>query len=221
MARVFRFRTLKSARFAVRLPHRLPHSRDRQHETRAGLVVSIQRSSVEAAPAVWDSRSCHGRRISVVVKTVAVPIVAATLGTAPTTSARPDDRRACRGVSGPILCLPLPRNWFSSVGPGGVGGRPASYLLAGSFRFPDDAATHEGTPPGPPHKVLISLDREASDLLARSPRGSRRFGQRSVRLEPRRAKPRLGRCVARVRSARWAIERIAVQPRYGCGSRAS
>ena len=114
---------------------------------------------VSAIPevAAWDSRPGHGRSFGVVVKRVALLIAAVTLGTALTSSAQPADRRTCRGVAGPALCLPLPRDWFSSVGPGVVAGRAAAYLLAGNFRFPDDAASHEGPPLVPPHKVLISI----------------------------------------------------------------
>jgi hypothetical protein len=64
---------------------------------------------------------------------------------------------ASRGNCGPVLCIPTPQGWFSSVGPGVVDFHPAAWLLAGNFWFPGDAAGHEGTPSVPPGKVLISI----------------------------------------------------------------
>ena len=58
---------------------------------------------------------------------------------------------------GPALCIQLPRGSSSSVGPGIADGRPAAWVLVGDFRFPADAATHEGSPSVPPGKVLISV----------------------------------------------------------------
>lgn len=120
-------------------------------------MVSNQKLARGAAVAALDSRPSHGRSIGEVVKRVALLIAAVALGIAPATSAQPADRRTCPGVSGPALCLPLPRGWFGSVGPGVVAGHPAAYLLAGNFRFSEGAATHEARPPVPPHKVLISI----------------------------------------------------------------
>jgi hypothetical protein len=63
----------------------------------------------------------------------------------------------CNGITGATLCLPLPSGWFGSVGSGISGHRPAAWLLAGDFRFPSDAASHEGLPSVPPHRVVISV----------------------------------------------------------------
>ena len=43
-----------------------------------------------------------------------------------------------------------------SVGFGHAGG-PAAWMLAGDFRFQEDAAKHEGWPPVPPHRLLIGI----------------------------------------------------------------
>jgi hypothetical protein len=66
-------------------------------------------------------------------------------------------RTGCRGLTGATLCMPLPRGWFGSVGSGISGNRPAAWLLAGDFRFPSDAAAHEGLPSVPPRRVVISV----------------------------------------------------------------
>jgi hypothetical protein len=91
-------------------------------------------------------------------KRAAVLITVGALGTMLAGPARPAEshltlRRSC----GPVLCVPLARGWFSSVGWGVAAGRPAAWLLAGNFPFPADAAAHEGAPPVPPGKVLISI----------------------------------------------------------------
>jgi len=83
---------------------------------------------------------------------VVLAIALSTLALTPLASAR----RACRGVSDGILCLPLSRGWSSFVNRGHAGGFPAAYLLAGNFRF--RLAGHPETgPPVPPRKVLVSI----------------------------------------------------------------
>jgi hypothetical protein len=96
--------------------------------------------------------------IGVVAKKVALLIVVGAFGAALTGPAQPAGSRVMlRGACGPALCVPLARGWSSSVGPGVAAGRPAAWLLAGNFPFPADAATHEGAPPVPPGKLLISV----------------------------------------------------------------
>jgi hypothetical protein len=68
-----------------------------------------------------------------------------------------DQSAGCRGITGATLCVPLPPGWFGSVGTGIADRRSAAWLLAGDFRFPSDAATHEGLPFVPPHRVIISV----------------------------------------------------------------
>jgi hypothetical protein len=68
-----------------------------------------------------------------------------------------DQSAGCRGIIGATLCVPLPPGWFGSVGTGIAVRRSAAWLLAGDFRFPSDAATHEGLPFVPPHRVIISV----------------------------------------------------------------
>ena len=67
------------------------------------------------------------------------------------------NERTCHGVTDGRLCMPLPRGWHSSVGPGVVSGRWAAWTLAGNFSFPADSAKHEGLPDVPPGKVVISI----------------------------------------------------------------
>ena len=99
-----------------------------------------------------------GRRVRVMNRAVAVLIALGVFGSALTGSARPAERRLTSGrTCGPVLCIPLARGWFGSVGPGVASGRPAAWLLAGNFPFPADAAAHEGTPSAPAGKVLISI----------------------------------------------------------------
>src|SRR5438105_15599915 len=64
---------------------------------------------------------------------------------------------ASRGDCGPGLCLSTPTGWFNSVGLGVANRRPAAWLLLGNFRFPPDAAGHEGGPAVPAGKILISI----------------------------------------------------------------
>jgi hypothetical protein len=86
----------------------------------------------------------------------ALLVLVLTLGV--TTSARPAAQRSpCRGSTDGILCAPLPSGWHGSVGFGVADHRPAAWLLVGNFRFPKDAATHEGTPSVSQHRVLISI----------------------------------------------------------------
>jgi hypothetical protein len=68
-----------------------------------------------------------------------------------------DHSAGCRGITGATLCVPLPRGWFGSVGTGIAARRSAAWLLAGDFRFPSDAAAHEGLPSVPAHRVIISV----------------------------------------------------------------
>jgi hypothetical protein len=106
----------------------------------------------------WDPTAHRGRTIGVVARRVALVIALGTLGAAFTGPARPaGSRLTFRGTCGPALCVPLARGWSSSVGPGVAAGRPAAWLLAGNFRFPTDAATHEGAPSVRPGKLLISV----------------------------------------------------------------
>ena len=106
----------------------------------------------------WDSKGHQKRRVGVVIRTVVVLIALGAFGSTLTDSARPAGSRLTLGRNcGPVLCIPLARGWFGSVGPGVAGGRPAAWLLTGNFPFPADAATHEGTPPVPSGKVLISI----------------------------------------------------------------
>ena len=81
--------------------------------------------------------------------------VAGVVGTALGASAQ--SRATSDEACGPRLCIPTPKGWFSSVGPGVVLGRPAAYVRVGNFRFSPDAARQEGLPPVPRGKVMISL----------------------------------------------------------------
>jgi hypothetical protein len=72
------------------------------------------------------------------------------------------------------------------VGPGVVAGRPAAWLLAGNFRFPADAAEHEGTPSVPPGKLLTLIG--DFPLVGRSVDWPRVKG---LRLPPRRVAHRV------------------------------
>jgi hypothetical protein len=65
--------------------------------------------------------------------------------------------RTCHGVTDGWLCMPLPRGWHSSVGPGVASGRWAAWILAGNFAFPPDRAKREGLPSVPPGKLVISI----------------------------------------------------------------
>jgi hypothetical protein len=106
----------------------------------------------------WDPTAYRSRRIGVVARGVALLITLGALGVALTGPARPaEGRLPLRSNCGPALCVRLARGWFSSVGPGVAAGRPAAWLLAGNFRFPADAAAHEGAPSVPAGKVLISV----------------------------------------------------------------
>lgn len=64
---------------------------------------------------------------------------------------------SCRGLTDGIFCLPLARGWHGSVGFEVADSRPAAWMLVGDFSFRKDAATHEGRPRIPPHRVLISI----------------------------------------------------------------
>jgi hypothetical protein len=105
-----------------------------------------------------DSKARNGCMTAVVPKKAAVVLMACSLVAALTGPAWPAwSRLSFRGNCGPVLCIPPARGWFSSVGTGVSAGRPAAWLLAGNFRFPADAAEHEGTPSVPRGKVLISI----------------------------------------------------------------
>jgi hypothetical protein len=105
-----------------------------------------------------DPRACDERSLGVMTSRIAVvtavPVLASALagGARPAASAATVSERC-----GPHLCIPIARGWFGSVGPGVTAGRPAAWLLAGNFRFPSDAARHEGIPSVPKGKVLISV----------------------------------------------------------------
>src|SRR5689334_9506729 len=135
---------------------------------------------------------------------VALVITLGVIGSVLSGSARPAEGRLTSGRNcGPVLCVPIARGWFGSVGPGVARGRPAAWLLVGNFAFPADAATHEGTPPVPAGKVLISIGdfpvdsvslhwrRVAGLRLSRSVAAKRvvtwrvRFSGRAVRLSVR------------------------------------
>jgi hypothetical protein len=62
-----------------------------------------------------------------------------------------------RFVSDDILRLPVPPGWVGSVGPGMQGSHHVAWILAGDFVLPNDAASHEGTPAVPVHRMLISI----------------------------------------------------------------
>jgi hypothetical protein len=62
-----------------------------------------------------------------------------------------------RLVTDGVLGIPLPNGWFGSVGPGFQGEHSVAWILAGNFRFPSDAAQHEGGPSVPPHMLLIAV----------------------------------------------------------------
>jgi hypothetical protein len=105
-----------------------------------------------------DSKARNERNTDVLHKRAAVFLMAGALGALLTGSARPaESRPTFRGNCGPVLCITPARGWFNSVGPGVSAGRPAAWVLSGNFRFPADAAEHEGWPSVPPGKVLISF----------------------------------------------------------------
>jgi hypothetical protein len=63
-----------------------------------------------------------------------------------------------RYVSDNVLRVPLRDRWSGSVGFGVSNGQQAAYILVGNFHFPGNyASTHEGAPPVPPRRFLISL----------------------------------------------------------------
>jgi hypothetical protein len=96
--------------------------------------------------------------MDVVAKRSRVILLASALGIALTGSAlSAPSTRSFRGNCGPVLCIPTGPGWFGSVGPGFVDRRPAAWLMAGNFRFPADAAEHEGTPSVPPGRLLIVI----------------------------------------------------------------
>jgi hypothetical protein len=102
-----------------------------------------------------DSDGCPRRNPSRVARTTALlAITAFALST--TAAAQSAKRQSCRGLTDNILCMPLPDGWHKSVGFGHAGG-PAAWMLAGDFRFQEDAAKHEGWPPVPPHRLLIGV----------------------------------------------------------------
>jgi hypothetical protein len=125
----------------------------------------VNSSISTALKRVFDARSVVGTRrlttgviLGVAHKRAAVLLMAGALGATLTASARPaESRLTFRGNCGPVLCIPPARGWFSSVGPGVSAGRPAAWVLSGNFRFPADAAEHEGGPSVPAAKVLISF----------------------------------------------------------------
>jgi len=91
----------------------------------------------------------------VAIRAALTIIVALGFGMAATAGGAAGQERSCRGVTDNILCMPLPRGWHRSLGFGVASGKPAAWLLAGNFRFPEDAAKHEGYPHVPRHRVLI------------------------------------------------------------------
>ncbi len=124
-----------------------------------------------------DRKARQSRSFGVMTSRIAVMTVVGVLGTALAGSARPAaSRSTVRDACGPRLCIPIARGWFSSVGPGVTAGRPAAWLLAGNFRFPADAARHEGTPSVPHGKVLISIgDFPIGSASAHWPRAQRLY----------------------------------------------
>jgi hypothetical protein len=64
---------------------------------------------------------------------------------------------ASRGHCGPALCIRTDKGWFGSVGPGVANAHPAAWVLFGNFRFPADAAGHEGHPSVPGGRLLIAF----------------------------------------------------------------
>lgn len=76
--------------------------------------------------------------------------------------AEPD--RTVRRVDEPIcpasdgsLRLRVPCRWTFSIGVGMEGRERAAWILTGNFPFPDDYATHKGTPDVPRDGVLIGI----------------------------------------------------------------
>jgi len=68
---------------------------------------------------------------------------------------------APRVVTDGTLQIPLADGWFGSVGPGFQVVRGKTYnvawISAGNFRFPRNAAQHEGGAIPPRHKLLIAI----------------------------------------------------------------
>jgi hypothetical protein len=87
-------------------------------------------------------------------RVVATLAIAAAFLTCPTSA--PGARRS-RVVTDGVLGIPLPDGWFGSVGPGFQGGDPVAWILAGNFRFPSNAAQHEGSPSVPPGRLLLAV----------------------------------------------------------------
>jgi hypothetical protein len=85
-----------------------------------------------------------------------VAALAIAAGFLTSTTSAPGAGSSCVVTDG-VLGIPLRNAWFGSVGPGFQDGRPVAWILAGNFRFPRDAAQHEGGPSVPPHKLLIAI----------------------------------------------------------------
>ncbi len=86
---------------------------------------------------------------------VVVALAIATAFLTGTTSAPGAER--FRVVTDGVLGVPLGNGWFGSVGPGFQGAHSVAWIVAGNFRFPSNAAQHEGGPSVPPHRLLIAV----------------------------------------------------------------
>lgn len=84
-----------------------------------------------------------------------------------------------RSVSDGILRVPLPSGWNGSVALGSEADRRVAWILAGDYTLPRHAASREGGPPVPAHRVLIAI---GDFIQAEASRGWKRVD--ALRLPP-------------------------------------